>query len=103
MPEILLGIVVLVLGREMDAYERLLTDTMKGDALLFVRQDEVEAAWAIVDPHTRRYRSYPSVRAGHMGSGRGKSSGGGWLAQSGRKTLRDLSSEINSPETDLRF
>jgi glucose-6-phosphate 1-dehydrogenase len=35
---------------EMEAYERLLTDAMKGDALLFVRQDEVEAAWAIVDP-----------------------------------------------------
>ncbi|MGB8888502.1 MAG: glucose-6-phosphate dehydrogenase [Candidatus Korobacteraceae bacterium] len=35
---------------EMDAYERLLTDAMKGDQLLFVRQDAVEAAWAIVDP-----------------------------------------------------
>ncbi len=36
-------------SNEMEAYERLLTDAMKGDALLFVRQDEVEAAWAIVD------------------------------------------------------
>ncbi len=35
---------------EMDAYERLLTDAMKGDQLLFVRQDAVEAAWAIVNP-----------------------------------------------------
>ena len=35
---------------EMEAYERLLTDAMKGDALLFVRQDAVEAAWAVVDP-----------------------------------------------------
>src|ERR1700683_78611 len=35
---------------EMDAYQRLLTDAMKGDQLLFVRQDAVEAAWAIVDP-----------------------------------------------------
>ena len=34
----------------MDAYERLLTDAMKGDPLLFVRQDAVEAAWVIVDP-----------------------------------------------------
>jgi glucose-6-phosphate 1-dehydrogenase len=34
---------------EMDAYERLLTDAMRGDALLFVREDAVEAAWAIVD------------------------------------------------------
>ena len=35
---------------EMEAYERLLTDAMRGDQLLFVRQDAVEAAWAIVDP-----------------------------------------------------
>jgi glucose-6-phosphate 1-dehydrogenase len=34
---------------EMDAYQRLLTDAMNGDALLFVRQDAVEAAWAVVD------------------------------------------------------
>ena len=35
---------------EMEAYERLLTDAMKGDQELFVRQDAVEAAWAIVEP-----------------------------------------------------
>jgi glucose-6-phosphate 1-dehydrogenase len=35
---------------EMDAYERLLTDAMKGDQMLFVRQDAVEAAWEIVEP-----------------------------------------------------
>jgi glucose-6-phosphate 1-dehydrogenase len=31
-------------------YERLLGDTIVGDATLFARQDVVEAAWAIVDP-----------------------------------------------------
>jgi glucose-6-phosphate 1-dehydrogenase len=35
---------------EVDAYERLLGDAMQGDAMLFVREDAVEAAWAIVDP-----------------------------------------------------
>ncbi len=35
---------------EIGPYERLLTDAMRGDPLLFVRQDAVEAAWAIVDP-----------------------------------------------------
>ena len=34
----------------MEAYERLLSDAMAGDATLFARQDVVEAAWAIVDP-----------------------------------------------------
>jgi glucose-6-phosphate 1-dehydrogenase len=31
-------------------YERLLTDAINGDKLLFVREDVVEAAWSVVDP-----------------------------------------------------
>ena len=33
-----------------EAYETLLLDAMLGDASLFTRADEVEAAWAIVTP-----------------------------------------------------
>jgi glucose-6-phosphate 1-dehydrogenase len=33
---------------EVDAYERLLTDAMRGESLLFVRQDAVEVSWAVV-------------------------------------------------------
>jgi glucose-6-phosphate 1-dehydrogenase len=33
-----------------DAYERLLLDAMIGDPTLFIRTDEVEQAWRIVDP-----------------------------------------------------
>ena len=35
---------------EMEAYERVLTDAMVGDATLFARQDYVEEAWRIVVP-----------------------------------------------------
>ncbi len=35
---------------EMPPYERLLTNAMRGDMTLFVREDTVEAAWRIVDP-----------------------------------------------------
>jgi glucose-6-phosphate 1-dehydrogenase len=35
---------------EMEAYEKVLTDAMAGDATLFARQDYVEEAWRIVDP-----------------------------------------------------
>jgi len=35
---------------EVDAYERVLTDALNGDATLFARQDYVEEAWRIVDP-----------------------------------------------------
>ncbi len=33
-----------------EAYERLLLEAIAGDATLFIRRDEVEAAWGIVDP-----------------------------------------------------
>jgi glucose-6-phosphate 1-dehydrogenase len=33
-----------------EAYERLLLDAIHGDASLFMRSDEIERAWAIVDP-----------------------------------------------------
>lgn len=33
-----------------EAYERLLVDALNGDASLFIRSDEIEQAWRIVDP-----------------------------------------------------
>lgn len=36
-----------------EPYDRLLSDAMHGDQLLFARQDEVETAWRIVDPLLR--------------------------------------------------
>jgi glucose-6-phosphate 1-dehydrogenase len=35
---------------EMEPYERLIGDALAGDSTLFAREDEVEAAWAAVDP-----------------------------------------------------
>ena len=37
-------------GAMPEAYERLLLDALEGDASLFARADEVEAAWGICDP-----------------------------------------------------
>jgi len=37
-------------GKSPEAYERLLMDAVRGNASLFMRRDEVEAAWAFVDP-----------------------------------------------------
>jgi len=36
-------------GDEVGAYERLLTDAMRGDASLFVREDAVERQWVVVE------------------------------------------------------
>jgi glucose-6-phosphate 1-dehydrogenase len=40
-----------------DAYERLLMDTVRGNATLFMRRDEVEAAWSWVEPILEAWRS----------------------------------------------
>jgi glucose-6-phosphate 1-dehydrogenase len=50
-----------------EAYERLLLDAMQGEASLFIRSDEIERAWEIIDPIIRanqrsdapRPESYP--------------------------------------------
>jgi glucose-6-phosphate 1-dehydrogenase len=42
-----------------DAYERLLMDTVRGNATLFMRRDEVEAAWAWVEPILEAWAARP--------------------------------------------
>jgi glucose-6-phosphate 1-dehydrogenase len=37
-------------SKDMEPYERLLGDAMNGDAMLFARQDSVDAQWRVVDP-----------------------------------------------------
>ncbi|HEX4720067.1 MAG TPA: glucose-6-phosphate dehydrogenase, partial [Thermoleophilaceae bacterium] len=54
-----------------EAYERLILDTMRGDATLFARNDEVEAAWRIVDPILEAWSKdqgpIPQYKAGSSG------------------------------------
>jgi glucose-6-phosphate 1-dehydrogenase len=55
-----------------DAYETLLLDCMLGEATLFTRSDEVEAAWRIVDPiidywDNKRADHFPNYPAGCWG------------------------------------
>lgn len=46
----------------MEAYERLLLDAMQGDATLYARADEVEAAWAFVDPILEYWKNGKDVK-----------------------------------------
>jgi glucose-6-phosphate 1-dehydrogenase len=53
-------------------YERLLVDLMKGDLTLFVREDTIEAMWAVVDPIIKRWEekppaAFPNYDAGAWG------------------------------------
>jgi len=40
-------------------YRRLLMDCIKGDPMLFVRQDGVEAMWSVVDPIVKYWEEHP--------------------------------------------
>jgi glucose-6-phosphate 1-dehydrogenase len=59
------------LSQSPEAYERLILDTMRGEATLFARNDEVEAAWAICDPileaWSKRSGPLPQYPAGSAG------------------------------------
>jgi glucose-6-phosphate 1-dehydrogenase len=48
-----------------DAYERLLLDAMVGDPTLFIRSDEVDQAWQIVDPILEVWASKTVPLAGY--------------------------------------
>ncbi|ALJ00162.1 glucose-6-phosphate dehydrogenase [Rufibacter tibetensis] len=44
-----------------EAYETLLLDALQGDATLFMRSDQVEAAWEVVTPILETWESRPSL------------------------------------------
>ncbi|MBI3979510.1 MAG: glucose-6-phosphate dehydrogenase [Chloroflexi bacterium] len=74
---------------EHDAYERLLLDAILGDSTLFTRRDEVEAAWALIDPiregwQTMKEAPLPTYLAGSWGP----AASAGFIAREGRKWVR---------------
>lgn len=48
-------------------YERLLSDAMRGDGALFIRQDAVEAAWKVVDQVLKSHHRVHSYKRGTWG------------------------------------
>jgi glucose-6-phosphate 1-dehydrogenase len=47
------------LSQSPEAYERLIMDAMRGEAMLFTRNDEVEAQWRICDPIVAKWEARP--------------------------------------------
>jgi glucose-6-phosphate 1-dehydrogenase len=67
-----------------EAYERLLLEAMVGDATLFIRRDEVEIAWQIVDSIRRAWDSKPLTNREFYSAGTwGPVAADDLLAQSG--------------------
>lgn len=69
-----------------EAYERLLLDAFEGDASLFARADEVEAAWSICDPILQEWsdRDLPAIQLYEPGLW-GPSNSSEWMEADGRQ------------------
>jgi glucose-6-phosphate 1-dehydrogenase len=69
------------IGDELTPYERLLGDAIRGDPLLFVRQDSVEAAWEVADQvlaHVTPAHAYEPQSWGPIEADDLASADGGW-------------------------
>jgi glucose-6-phosphate 1-dehydrogenase len=67
---------------EMAPYERLLSDAMRGDQMLFAREDSVEEAWRVVEPvlgNTTPLFEYDSGTWGPAEADRLMQNGAGWF------------------------
>ena len=68
-----------------DAYERLLIDAIEGRATLFVRRDELEAAWEWIEPITDRWRSQRAKPDQYVSSTWGPTAAAALLARDNRE------------------
>ncbi|MFT3979980.1 MAG: glucose-6-phosphate dehydrogenase [Ferruginibacter sp.] len=56
-------------GTTPEAYETLLQDVIEGDATLFMRADQVEAAWELVEPILECWQANPSINFPNYAAG----------------------------------
>lgn len=76
-----------------EAYERLLLDILQGDASLFTRADEVETAWALIDPILQTWETHQTPpMAIYKPNSWGPPEGYDLLARDGRRWLSDEAS-----------
>ncbi|MEK7276112.1 MAG: glucose-6-phosphate dehydrogenase, partial [Chloroflexota bacterium] len=72
-----------------EAYERLQLDCMLGDATLFIRADEVEAAWALITPIIEGWQAAPAADMPTYDAGTwGPASADDFIARDGRAWRR---------------
>jgi glucose-6-phosphate 1-dehydrogenase len=82
-----------------DAYETLLLDVMRGDASLFMRADQAETAWTVVQPileawAAERPADFPNYAAGEWGPAAADE----LLAREGRRWLLPFRTPADSQE-----
>ncbi|MFN0194980.1 MAG: glucose-6-phosphate dehydrogenase [Aestuariivirga sp.] len=75
--------------RNPDAYERLLMDTVRGNQTLFMRRDEVEAAWAWIDPILNGWKSSSELPKAYTAGTWGPSAAVALIERDGRTWHED--------------
>jgi glucose-6-phosphate 1-dehydrogenase len=82
-----------------EAYETLLLDVIHGDATLFMRADQVEKAWSVIEPVLDVWRnSAPSDFPNYPGGTWGPASAEALIAQDGRRWLQPIFSNNKGSE-----
>jgi len=71
-------------GRAPDAYERLVMDVVRGNQTLFMRRDEVEAAWSWIDPILNAWEQNRQDAQGYTAGTWGPSSSIALIERDGR-------------------
>ena len=71
-------------GSPTDAYERLIMDVIRGDQTLFMRADEVEAAWAWTDPIIAGWQARADVPKTYASGSSGPSDASLLMSRDGR-------------------
>ncbi|MEW9550306.1 glucose-6-phosphate dehydrogenase [Nonomuraea sp. NPDC050783] len=71
-------------NRVPEAYERLLTDVLAGNPTLFMRRDEVEAAWRWIDPILDAWKAAPALPEPYPAGTAGPAGAHELLGRSGR-------------------
>jgi glucose-6-phosphate 1-dehydrogenase len=77
-------------GRNPDAYERLLMDVVRGDQTLFMRRDEVEAAWDWIDPILAAWAQSDEAPKSYVAGSWGPSAAIALVEREGRTWHEDL-------------
>jgi glucose-6-phosphate 1-dehydrogenase len=77
------------LSQSPEAYERLITDAMRGDATLFTRNDEVESQWRICDPIVKAWEPTDADASGPGAGGIPKYESGSQGPQEAEQLLRE--------------
>jgi len=77
-----------------EAYERLIADAIIGDQTLFIRGDEAEAAWSVIDPIEQGWRTSPRVPQEYAPGSWGPKRAMDLIELDGRRWLHSKDGEI---------